>query len=654
MEIPPANGLIGVPSSEHGQTAPETCGPNAQSVHLRLLATSDLHVHILPFDYYSGTPTDRLGLARTASLIAEARAEVQNSLLFDNGDFLQGSPLGDYIAQSRGLQPGDVHPIFAAMNALRYDAGTLGNHEFNYGLGFLTEALAGAAFPIVAANVQLVDESKDGRVLVPPYVILNRIVSGARGAHFPIKIGVIGFTPPQIMVWDRSHLEGKLTTKDMVAAANVFVPMMKADGADLIIALSHSGIGPAQAAPDMENASTALANIVGIDAVIAGHSHLVFPSDDFVATADIDPVQGTLCGKPGVMPGFYGSHLGVVDLWLSCDQGRFTVQSHKTAIRPIWQRAASDTGTALTQTHAEVAKIAANIHQETLIWASKPIGHTKLPLHSFFALLAEAPALQLVANAQTAHVAQKLATTAYCDLPILTSVAPFKAGGRGGPENYTDILAGDVLLRHAADLYMHPNTAAAIRMTGAEIEIWLEYAAGIFNQIAPGSADTPLINPDFPSFNFDIIYGLDFQIDLSQPPRFDPNGGTIHPENKRVIGLKYQGAPLDRSEYFVVATNSYRISAKSSFLPALENRILFQTTENIRDVVVRHFASGQAYSANPAAAAKNQHRFAAMPGTTAVFDTSPKARSHLASLHPMNIEPIGMLQSGFMRFRLHL
>ena len=174
LEIRRKQGLL-APQDTHSSAPVIPDDENGKdTIRLRLLATSDLHVHILPFDYHTGLPADRLGLARTASLIVEARGEVENCLLFDNGDFLQGSPLGDFVAQVRGLQTGDVHPVVAAMNALGYDAGTLGNHEFNYGLDFLTTALAGAAFPIVTANVQRVNDPHADRPLALPYVILDR------------------------------------------------------------------------------------------------------------------------------------------------------------------------------------------------------------------------------------------------------------------------------------------------------------------------------------------------------------------------------------------------------------------------------------------------------------------------------------------------
>ena len=624
--------------------------PLAGDVHLRLLATSDLHANIMPYDYYSGTAANRLGLARTASLIAAARAEVENCFLFDNGDFLHGNPLGDYIAQSRGVTADHIHPMMAAMNQLGYDAATLGNHEFNYGLDFLAKSLAGANFPVVAANICLDDKGRKAKTFVPPYVILHRSVVDTKGQKHPIKIGVIGFTPPQIMLWDKQHLVGKLTTRDIVESAITYVPQMRRDGADLIIALSHSGIAHSHATPGIENLSTAIAHVAGIDAVIAGHVHLVFPSGDFAATADVDPVLGTLCGKPAVMPGFYGSHLGIIDLYLRHNGQAFHVDRHRSEARPIWHRDTNGSEAALVDSDPRLVAITEPVHHETLVWANRPIGHTNLPLHSFFALLTEAPALQLVAAAQARHVETTLASTAYANLPILTAIAPFKAGGRGGPENYTDVPVGDVMLRNAADLYIYPNASAALRLTGAEITAWLEYAVSIFNQIPANSHDTPLINPDFPSFNFDMIFGLEFQIDIGKPPRFDARGTLINPNSQRIVGPKHGGRPLDPLAVFAVATNSYRIAAKGGFLCPDESQILFQSPETNLDVVLRYFSQTRSASLGPT----TNRRFVAMPGSTVTFETSPKALAHMADLLPMQIDPMAQLPNGFMRFRLHL
>jgi 2',3'-cyclic-nucleotide 2'-phosphodiesterase / 3'-nucleotidase len=619
-------------------------------VALRIMATSDLHAHLMPHDYYANAKSDRLGLVRTAGLIAKARAESANCLLFDNGDFLQGSPLGAYIAKSRGPTDAKIHPIIAAMNHLRYDACTLGNHEFNYGLEFLEHTLKGASFPVVSANVFRTSGPQAATPFVPPYVILDRMVIDSHGTELPLRIGVIGFTPPQILVWDHWQLVDKLGTEDIVDTAAKYIPLMKSQGADLIIALSHSGIGAPDPLPGMENASTALARIAGIDAIIAGHSHLVFPSGDFAASPYVDPQQGTLCGKPTVMPGFNGSHLGIIDLSLSHENGSYKVRSHQTEVRPIWDNKPIGKGTATVQSDAELAHVIFDAHLETRDWVEKPIGFSSLPLHSFFALVADSPALRLVAAAQIDHVQKTLADTPLATLPVIGSVAPYKAGGRGGPENYTNVPAGDLRLRHAADLYLYPNFSAAIRLTGAQVVDWLEHAAGLFNQIAPGSRDAELINNNFPSFNFEMLFGLNYQIDLSKPPRFDVDGVMINPESHRIVDLHYQGIPIDPAASFVVATNTYRIAANYGAASLANHHVLFRSTESIVDIV-------QAYIAAKPVGTQGGgplRRYVTMPGTTVTFDSSPKATAFLADLQDINIEPMHLTRTGFLRFRLHL
>ena len=186
----------------------------APRVELRLLETSDLHMFVLDWDYYHARPDPTVGLSKIASLVADARAQAQNALLFDNGDLLQGSPLGDYVARRGGLASG-AHPVFRAMNHMRYDAATPGNHEFNFGLDFLERSLAGAAFPYIGANI----ERADGAAFLPPFRILTRRLTDDGGVSRELRIGVLGLAPPQIMIWDRVHLEGRLRCGDMVVAA---------------------------------------------------------------------------------------------------------------------------------------------------------------------------------------------------------------------------------------------------------------------------------------------------------------------------------------------------------------------------------------------------------------------------------------------------
>ena len=210
------------------------------------METTDIHVNVLPYDYYADKPNDTMGLSRTASLIDAMRKEATNSMLIDNGDLLQGNPMGDYIAYEKGMKDGDLHPVMKGMNLLGYECSTLGNHEFNYGLSFLDKVLAGANFPFVCANLirgtELAANPRDDKLYLKPYVILDKKIKDGAGAEQPIKIGIIGFVPPQIMIWDAKNLDGNVETRDIVEAAKAWVPQMKEEGADIVIALSHSGI----------------------------------------------------------------------------------------------------------------------------------------------------------------------------------------------------------------------------------------------------------------------------------------------------------------------------------------------------------------------------------------------------------------------------
>ncbi|MEO0989800.1 MAG: 2',3'-cyclic-nucleotide 2'-phosphodiesterase, partial [Pseudomonadota bacterium] len=214
-----------------------------EMVHVRLLGTTDLHMNIAAYDYYADRPSQTVGLARTASLIEEARAEAGLSLLLDNGDSLQGTPLGDYMAGHWHPDQDFVHPMVRAMNTIGYDAASIGNHEFNYGLPFLEASLAGASFPFLMANAarQLGANPLADQLLATPWVILDRTVTDGTGNAHALRIGLIGFVPPQIMVWDRERLEGKLEVREIVEAARAHVPALRAAGADIVVALAHSG-----------------------------------------------------------------------------------------------------------------------------------------------------------------------------------------------------------------------------------------------------------------------------------------------------------------------------------------------------------------------------------------------------------------------------
>lgn len=626
----------------------------AEQVKLRIVETTDIHANAMDYDYYKDKPSEQLGLARAATIVKQAESEVENSVLVDNGDLIQGSPMGDYMA-SKGLEPGDVHPVYKAMNTLDYQVGNIGNHEFNYGLEYLAEATNDAKFPYVNANVV---DAKTGKNYFKPYLIKTYEFKDIDGNPQQIKVGYIGFVPPQILVWDRKNLEGKVVANDIKETAEKFVPQMKKEGADVVIAIPHSGISSDPYKIGAENSVAYLADVKGIDAIAFGHAHAVFPSKEFEGIEGIDVENGTLNGIPAVMPGRWGSHVGVMDLVLDNQSGQWEVVSGKSEARAIYDKINKKS---LASEDKDIRKALETDHEATRDFVNQPIGKANDVMYSFLALVQDDPTVQIV------NLAQKDYTEKFIqgdpdlgDLPVLSAAAPFKVGGRkNDPENFTQVESGELTFRNAADLYLYPNTLVALKVKGKEVKEWLECSAGQFNQIDPNSTQPQsLINWDgFRTYNFDVIDGVNYQIDVTKAAKYDGDCKLINQDSSRIVNLTFQGKPIDMDQDFIIATNNYRAYGEK-FAGTGSEYVAFDSPDENRTILANYITQvSKEGEVKPSA--DNNWSFAPIKTDKALdirFETSPSdvATQFIKDKGVAPMKRVGEDELGFAIYQIDL
>lgn len=653
--------------------------PQAVTVELRVLETSDLHANIMDYNYYTERDDPTIGLVRTASLIEAARGQVANAILVDNGDLIQGSPMGDYQAHS-GLNDGDVHPVYKAMNLLNYDVGNIGNHEFNYGLDFLYNALEGANFPYINANVYCAEAVcregvKQGDHLFTPYIIKDTAVKDTAGNSHILKVGYIGFVPPQILLWDKQHLTGKVRAGGIIETARKLVPQMKAAGADIIIAIPHSGIGSVEnpGDPNAENAVFAITQVPGIDAVLFGHSHSVFPDERYSSLPNTDASKGLINGIPAVMPGRWGDNLGQIDLTLQLQQGKWQVTDAVAKAIPIYDGLQR---TPLVQPDERLRQAVEQEHIGTKAFMQRPIGVATADMFSFLAQVQDDPTVQIVGDAQIARVKSQLPPSLQA-LPVLSAAAPFKAGGRhsttSDADQYVQVPKGTLTLRNAADLYLYPNTLVAVKVTGAELKDWLECSANQFNRIDPHSNQPQqLINYNHPTYNFDVIDGVSYQIDITQPSKYGRECELLNPAASRIVNLSYRdstGKVFAEAELaakqFIVATNNFRAFG-GKFAGTGSDKVVLELPDSNREALVSYIESQSAYNqttgqydsaVNPAA----DHNWSILPihsNTTLdirfTTQNSERAEAFIKANQRQPMTKLGIDALGFAEYRIDL
>ncbi|WP_414052244.1 5'-nucleotidase C-terminal domain-containing protein [Macrococcus animalis] len=545
---------------------------------LSILATTDTHSHISLYDYFLESEMKINGLILAGSMIESLKADNEQqgiaTVVVDNGDILHGNIMADYAVE---VIP-DIHPSINMMNEIGYDAGTLGNHEFNYGLEYLDEAYKQAIFPLVNCNVKYIN----GDFVVSPFHTVEKTFNDGT----TVKIGITGVVPEQIMMWDEEHLTDRVIVEDMYDALFQYSNQLKAQGCDIVIALMHTGLDQEQLVEmrGIENQVYRLAQIEAVDAFVFGHTHQQFPGPDYEGIAEVDAEIGKVFHAYGVQPMCFASHLGRIDLELEKSDDGFKVINGKSSVIEL---KSSD-----VEINTHLVDVNQSAHDGVLEYVKRPIGETSRHHESYFAQVGTSTAVEVIAKAGKFALNQliegnqlKLASS-----NIISTSAPIKAG-RDGVNDYIDIESGELTLKDALNIYRFPNKISAVNISGRVLREWVEWSVSCYNKI--GSAyivkDNKSTAPGFPSYNMDIFYELNYCIDLSQEARYSNVGEKIN-DTYRINDLTYLNKPVTDEQQYTVLTTDYR----TNFCPILNDtsvtKIQLDDIE-IRQIIIEYIKS---------------------------------------------------------------
>lgn len=547
-------GAVGAPGAQAAESQ-----RGAKRYAFTVLGTTDLHGNVFNWDYFTDREFDDkdhndVGLAKVSTLVNRVRAEKgrRNTLLIDAGDTIQGTQLSYYYAKVDPItaEGGPVHPMAQAMNAMGYDAAALGNHEFNYGIPVLRKFEQQCRFPLLGANAL---DAKTLRPAFAPYSMHRLRTPFGRD----VKVAVLGLTNPGIAIWDKANVQGKMTFPGLEEQAAKWVPRLRSMGADVVIVSAHSGSSGTSSygdqLPYVENAAALVAEQVpGIDAILVGHAHTEIP-EYFVTHKET--------GKRVVLsePLKWGQRLTLFDFELVWAKGCWTVE--KVGARVLNSNTVEE--------DPKITKLLMDEHEKVVAYVNQVIGTNAAEMTSAEAPYRDVPIIDLINHIQADTVKQALAGTEHAALPVLSQAACFSRSAR--------IPAGEVTIRDVAGLYVFENTLEARLMTGAQLKAYLEFSANYYVQTAPDAPVDPakLTNANgTPDYNYDVVSGLSYEIDIAQPA------------GSRVTDVRFEGRPLADDAQFVFAVNNYRANGGGNFPHVAAAPVLWSNSEEIRNTMI--------------------------------------------------------------------
>ena len=501
--------------------------PNPRRAHIVILSTTDMHGRVFPIDYYTNK-YDNVGITKVATLVKEARKNDPDLLLVDSGDTIQGTPL-EYFHNKRNNTPPD--PMMLAMNALKYDSMTVGNHEYNFGLPVLNKARSEAKFPFLSANTY---DSGTAKTHYQPYIVKE--VQG-------VRIGVLGLTTPGIPNWENKPNYAGLEFHETVSEAKKWVPILRdKEKVDVVVIAMHMGIEedlrtgtPSPSQVPNENAGLAIARQVpGVDVILMGHTHQNVPA------MFLNGVLLTQANR-------WASHLARVDLYLDKnDSGRWQVAMKSARTIPVTEK---------TEIDPEIAKLGEPYDQETQAWLGRAIGESGEELTANGCRFHDSAIIDLIQRVQL-EAGKADVSMAAC----------FNPSAR--------IPKGSVTVRDIAGLYEYENTLVTLELTGQQLKDALEHSARYFKEYQPGKSLESLVDTRIPGYNFDLAQGVTYDIDLTKP------------FGQRIINLKFKGQPLSPTQKLRVVTNNYRVNGGGGFTMYKDAPVVYRSSEEVRELII--------------------------------------------------------------------
>jgi 2',3'-cyclic-nucleotide 2'-phosphodiesterase/3'-nucleotidase len=491
------------------------------SADLVIVATTDIHGRARGWDYYANAADSLRGLARVATIVDSLRrASRLDPIVVDAGDIIQGNPLAYVAARVDSTMP---NPIIAAMNAIGYNAAAIGNHEFNYGVPYLERVVKEARFPMLATNAYHTDGTR-------------AFGSWALSTRYGIRVALIGATTPGSMVWDRDNLAGRLVIRDIVPEVRAAVRDAKGAGADAIVVMLHSGLDEPSSYDTVstpigsENVAARVAHEVpGIDLIVVGHSHK-------------EIADTSIAGVLVTQPKNWAQSVAVAHLGMERRNGRWHVAAKRSSLVQVRGH----------PENAAVLAVTAEGHRAALRYANTIIGNTSSAWRADSARVVDTPLIDLILEVERKAAGAQLASTAVFD-----RAAAF------GP--------GPITVAQIAALYPYDNTLRAVKLSGAQLRAYLEKSASYFRKRADGAYD---VDPQIPGFNYDIVSGVQYTIDLDRPV------------GDRITTLTFDGRPVAPTDSFTMALNNYRQSGGGGFSMLRTAPVVYDRQQEIRQLLI--------------------------------------------------------------------